>query len=334
MMKETDIRPAELFDRYLALCRRDATEFFRADEWETAVCPGCGAEGLESFVKHTFHYRLCDRCETLFASPRPKAAALIRYYTESESVRFWATDFYRDTESARRERMFRPRAQLVAETARRLSPDRAVAAVFDIGAGYGVFCEEIRRALPQALVCGIEPSPALAQVCRDKGIAVIEAFVQDVAPEQLPPTDGMRVFTSFELLEHLHSPADFLTSIRDLMADGDLLVLTTLSGTGFDIQVLWQDAKAIFPPHHLNFLNPWSLGDLAARCGFDVLEMTTPGKLDVDIVNNNLPLLDDHRFVKTVYRHAAAEARLELQRWLQDHRFSSHMMLVARRGSH
>ena len=328
-MKEADIRPAELFERYLALCRRDAEEFFRADEWESAACPACGAEGDESFVKHTFHYRLCSGCETLFASPRPNATALGRYYTEAESVRFWATDFYRDTEDARRERMFRPRAELVAQTARRVAPDRAVGAVIDIGAGYGVFCEEIRRILPQSVICAIEPSPALARVCRDKALTVIENFVQEVEPSELPQRDGMRVFTSFELLEHLHSPSQFLDSIRSLMRKGDLLVLTTLSGTGFDIQVLWQDAKAIFPPHHLNFLNPWSLGDLAARRGFDVIEVTTPGKLDVDIVSNNLPLVADHRFVNTIYRHADSDARQELQKWLQSHRFSSHMMLVA-----
>jgi 2-polyprenyl-3-methyl-5-hydroxy-6-metoxy-1,4-benzoquinol methylase len=330
-MKEADIRPVELFDRYLALCRQDAVHFFRPDEWELVVCPACGAEGHDVFVKHAFHYRVCDLCDTLFASPRPTAAGLARYYTEAESVRFWASDFYRETEHARRERMFRPRAELVVATAGRLASGTGIQAVVDIGAGYGVFCEEIHKVLPAATVCAVEPSPALAAVCRDKGLTVVEAFLEDLRIEDLPPRGGLRVFTSFELFEHLHTPADFLRTVRAQMGPQDLLILSTLSGTGFDIRVLWQESKAIFPPHHLNFLNPWSLSALAARCELDVVEVTTPGKLDVDIVANNLALACDQRFVGTIFRHATDAARQDLQRWLQENNLSSHMMLVARR---
>ena len=114
-MKEAEIRPAALFDRYLDLCRHDAETFFRADEWETVACPACGADGDHVFHKHGFDYRHCAVCATLFASPRPSAAALGRYYTDAPSARFWATDFYRETEDARREKMFRPRAARVRE---------------------------------------------------------------------------------------------------------------------------------------------------------------------------------------------------------------------------
>jgi SAM-dependent methyltransferase len=327
-MKEADIRPAALFDRYLALCREDAERFFRADEWEDVACPACGAAGEPQFVKHAFRYCLCPVCDTIFASPRPTASALGRLYTESASVRFWASDFYRDTERARRELMFKPRAMRVRDAAAAAGVPTP-AGVVDIGAGYGVFCEEIQKVWPDAVVCGVEPSPTLAVVCRGKGFRVIEKFVEDVTRAEIAPPDGPAVFTSFELFEHLHDPRRFLERCRALLRTGDLLVLTTLSGTGLDIQVLWENAKAVFPPHHLNFFNPWSLERLAAACGFGEVTITTPGRLDVDIVRNSLSAGGEGRFFRTVFKHGSEEARAELQAWLQKHRFSSHMMMVA-----
>jgi SAM-dependent methyltransferase len=328
-MKEADIRPAALFDRYLTLCREDAEHFFRPDEWEEIACPACGDDGERRFVKHGFEYRECPTCDTLFASPRPTPGALGRLYTESASARFWASDFYRQTEDARRELMFKPRAatvRAIAGAAGLAEP----AAVVDIGSGYGVFCEEVSKQFPRARVCGIEPSPALAAVCRQKGFDVVPRFVEEVRRDDLPVGPGPVVFTSFELFEHLHGPRRFLEQCRSLLRPGDLLVLTTLSGTGFDIRVLWERAKAVFPPHHLNFFNPWSLERLARACGFSDVTVTTPGRLDVDIVRNTLDGGDEVRFLRTLFRHGDDPARADLQQWLQKHRFSSHMMMVAR----
>ena len=330
-MKEADIRPANLFARYLELCRADAEGFFRDDEWEPSGCPACGAAGDEAFTKHRFTYRSCQGCLTLFASPRPTAAALGRYYTEAASVAFWASDFYRQTEAARRELMFRPRAERVRESlaAMGVGPPESIV---DIGAGYGVFCEEIQKQFPDAAVWAVEPSAALGDVCRAKGIPVVPVFLEDLEPSSLPPGDGVRVFTSFELFEHLHDPRRFLEHCRRVMRPGDVLVLTTLSGAGFDIQVLWQDARAVFPPHHLNFLNPWSLERLARGCGFADVTVTTPGRLDVDIVRTQLGPLGVGRFLHTLGTLPGA-ADADLQSWLQARKLSSHMMMIARPGS-
>jgi 2-polyprenyl-3-methyl-5-hydroxy-6-metoxy-1,4-benzoquinol methylase len=328
-VKEAEIRPHALFDEYLELCRQDAETFFRPEEWEDVPCPGCGGSGDEAFVKHTFRYCLCGACGTLYASPRPTVTALGRYYTDSASVRFWSTDFYRRTEDARRELMFKPRAELAREIVRKALAGQDATVVVDIGAGYGVFCEEIQKLLPSAQICAVEPAPSLADVCRKKGLHTVRGFLEDLQAHELPQAP-LRLFTSFELFEHLHTPAAFLRSLRRLMAPGDILMLTTLSGVGLDIQVLWSEAKAVFPPHHLNFLNPAALRALAGVCGFAGAKVTTPGKLDVDILANNAGRIRDHRFFSTALRHIGPEARAGLQEWLQASGFSSHMMLVAR----
>ncbi|SVC30908.1 uncharacterized protein METZ01_LOCUS283762, partial [marine metagenome] len=139
-----------------------------------------------------------------------------------------------------------------------------------------------------------------------------------------------RAFVSFELFEHLHDPPAFLKHLHKLMQPGDLFLFTTLSGTGVDIQVLWENSKSISPPHHLNFLNPVSVKILLERLNFSEVTVTTPGRLDVDILCNNRKLIRD-RFWQTF---AAKVTELEKAQWqelVSATGFSSHMMVCCRK---
>ena len=118
-----------------------------------------------------------------------------------------------------------------------------------------------------------------------------------------------------------------------MLNPGGYLVFTTLNGLGFDIQVLWEEAKSVSPPHHLNFFNPWSVERLLKRKGFEIVEIETPGQLDWDIVNGMY--LNEQtnigRFWKTVSKHASIEAKNDLQEWISKNRLSSHMRVIAKK---
>jgi cyclopropane fatty-acyl-phospholipid synthase-like methyltransferase len=159
-------------------------------------------------------------------------------------------------------------------------------------------------------------------------LSVVQKFLEEVADADLPP--GGRAFVSFELFEHLHSPEKFLRHVMSLMKAGDVFLMTTLSGTGVDIQALWQDSKSVSPPHHLNFLNPSSVEVLMRRIGFELLEVTTPGKLDVDILVNNQESIKD-RFWKTFVATATEEQRAQWQAFISASGWSSHMMAACRK---
>jgi len=116
------------------------------------------------------------------------------------------------------------------------------------------------------------------------------------------------------------------------MNPGDLFLFTTLSGTGVDIQVLWEHSKSVLPPHHLNFLNPNSVPLLLERCGFETLEITTPGKLDIDIMMNSREHVKD-RFWQTFLDTASESDIDQWQQIVTDTGWSSHMMTVCRKPS-
>lgn len=325
-MKEEEIRPKKIFDEYLRLAERDTQKYFGTCEQYSVCCPACGLEGVHSFVKQSFSYKECLSCQTLFVSPRPPADAFSRYYQESESARYWASTFYKETAEARREKLWCPKALMIRELVERFGTERH--GLIDIGGGYGIFAEEYEK-ISGKKVTVIEPGPALAQVCRDKGLVVVRGFLEEIKPEHLGVNS--KTFVSFELFEHLHDPEKFLRHLFDLMLVGDLFIFTTLSGTGVDIQALWQDSKSVSPPHHLNFLNPKSARILLKRVGFDVLEISTPGKLDIDILCNNQQLIKD-RFWRTFAIQATENERQAMQTFIADNGLSSHMLIVCQKS--
>jgi 2-polyprenyl-3-methyl-5-hydroxy-6-metoxy-1,4-benzoquinol methylase len=325
-MKEEEIRPQKIFNEYLRLAERDTQKYFDISERFPVCCPACGQNGLHSFAKHGFTYEECLSCQTLFVSPRPHAEAFSRYYQESESAEYWASTFYKETAEARREKLWRPKALMIRNLIERFGTDKHD--LVDIGGGYGIFAQEYEK-ITGKKVTVIEPGPALAEVCRDKGLKVVQCFLEDIKPEQLGT--GAKAFVSFELFEHLHDPEKFLRHLFDLMQTGDLFIFTTLSGVGVDIQALWEDSKSVSPPHHLNFLNPKSAQILLKRVGFEVLQTSTPGKLDIDILCNNQQYIKD-RFWRTFAIQATEDEKLKMQSFIADNSLSSHMLLVCQKS--
>ena len=324
-MKEEDIRPSGVFDEFLRLAAEDVGHYFSDAPRVDCLCPACGGAGQDAFSKSGFNYRLCSACETLYVSPRPVADAFSKYYRESASANYWASTFYRETAEARRQKLWAPKARQVHDMLSSL--EGPAYAVVDIGGGYGIFAEEYAKVAGSEVLI-IEPGPCLAAECLSRGLRVVEAFLETVGPDALP--SGPRAFVSFELFEHLHSPEAFVSHLQRLMAPGDLFFFTTLSGRGLDIQVLWKDAKAVSPPHHLNFFNPKSIRVLFSRLGFEILRVETPGKLDMDILKNNLPSIHD-RFWRSVVQNSTES---DLQCWqasIAERGWSSHMLTLVRK---
>jgi len=321
---ENEIRPEKMFNEYLALAAIDTEVFFDRAETFIINCPACGKKGKPLFDKVGFKYEECEDCHTIYVSPRPHKEAFDAYYTDSPSTEFWATTFYKVTEAARREKLWKPKAQLIKKIIETYQGETNVTQIIDIGGGYGVFDEEIKLIMNIGTVV-IEPSLHLAEICRERNLEVIEKFMEDIEAGELPK--GRKCFVSFELFEHLHDPELFLKTVFDSMEKDDLFIFTTLSGMGLDIQVLRENSKAISPPHHLNFLNPKSIELLLNKVGFEVLEACTPGKLDIDILKNNQRFIKDQAWLN-ILDYSTEEELDKMQTFLADSGLSSHMMVT------
>jgi SAM-dependent methyltransferase len=326
--KESDIRPEAIFNRYLELSAKDAARCFGNVGRAPIPCVACGTDDARpEFSKNGFGYASCGGCGSLYQTPRPSLAAYEAFYVDSESSRYWAEEFFPRVAEARRERIFRNRV----ERLRALCRERGLRpkTVVDVGAGFGIFLDEWRTAEPGSRCIAVEPSSLLAEECRRKGFEVIQSIVEHA---DALGAEGDAV-VCFEVLEHAHDPCRFLEVLRSKVRPGGYLFVTTLGVDGFDIQVLWEKSKSIFPPHHINFPSVRGFERMFQRAGFEAIEILTPGVLDVDIVRNHLAndphALDGSRFV----RRLVVDEQLgdSFQRFLADNRLSSHTWIVARR---
>jgi 2-polyprenyl-3-methyl-5-hydroxy-6-metoxy-1,4-benzoquinol methylase len=331
-LRETDIRPdhliAEQRQRYLADVARLLS---RRDEFVVVNCPGCNSHhSTYKYEKDGLTYVDCDQCGMMFINPRPSPDVLEFFYANSENYAYWNAYIFPASEEARRERIFRPRAERAIEICQHYEIYPGV--IVDVGAGFGTFCEEIKRSGKFERVLAIEPTPELAETCRRKGIEVIDQPIEKV---DLPP-GSINVITSFEVLEHLFSPRDFLNQSWKLLAPNGLLILTCPNGHGFDVQVLGTQSNTV-DAEHLNYFHPAALRHLAESCGFDVLTITTPGKLDAELVRKKV--LDgqydisNQPFLQQVLIEEWDRVGNAFQNFLAEHLLSSHMWLVGRKKS-
>jgi hypothetical protein len=321
---EEDIRPEKIFNEYLRLTEIDTKIFFSKAPKEIINCPSCDKIGELWAEKQGFEYKICSDCKTIYVSPRPNVEAFNEYYTRAASTEYWATTFYKHTEKARREKLWKPKAQMIKDRIIKFQELNHFEYIVDIGGGYGIFAEEINKILNITTIV-IEPSAHLANICRSKNLHVVEKFMENINSTDLP--DGRKCFVSFELFEHLHNPNTFLEVVNKNMNIGDMFILTTLSGIGLDIQTLGQYSKSLSPPHHLNFFNPKSISKLLQKNGFNVIEAITPGKLDIDIIKKQKDNLKD-TFWKNIVDYLNEDELHNMQNAISDMGLSSHMMIT------
>jgi len=323
-MKEKDIRPKKVFDKFLHLASLDIKKYFTKAK-EKINCIACGKKGHFSFKKMNFSYYRCKNCNTLFVNPRPSKSTFSNYYEKSLSIKFLATHLYKKTEQARKDKIIKPKAKMVFEILKKNKKKNY--SCVDIGGGYGIFATEISKLLKKRSVV-IEPSSNLAQICKKKKLFVIQKFLEKVKKKDLPTDKNF--FTCFELFEHVHNPSEFIKSVKQLMRKDDLFIFTTLSSTGLDILTLWEKSRSINPPHHLNFFNPKSIKIFLKKNKFKILNISTPGKIDLNILNNDQRNIKD-RFWKNFITLSNEAEKNKMQNLISEINFSSHLMVVCKK---
>ncbi len=325
-LHEVEIRPPEQFLEWLRLLEKDVARQFPDPTGLIRVpCPGCGRdEPVPAFARLGFQYVRCGWCRSVYVSPRPRDEALRAFATTSNAMAFWFRQFLKKTEPGRRERIFRPRASWIADLATQDPTPRRV--FVDVHAKYGAFLEEVASFGLFDRHCVLAPRDDLRDRCRELGF-------EELQDSELAGVSAMAV-AAMEVIERVYDPGALLATIWTMLADGGMVFLTTTSGTGFSVQALGAASPHALPPVHLNLLSVEGITQLLHRAGFEIIELSTPGQLDTEMVVNAArldPALVLPPVISEIVRHRGPDIHLAFQQFLQEARLSSHVRAAARK---
>ena len=122
-------------------------------------------------------------------------------------------------------------------------------------------------------------------------------YVTDVDDESL---DAVMLFES---IDRSVKPINLLNKVKKSMKPGSLCFITCLLSTGFEVQILGKKSEIFIPPERMNILSYEGLEILIKNIGgFEVLEYSTPGVLDIANVTKKLNTLDEMNFFKYIFQ--------------------------------
>ena len=329
-LSDHEIRPDDLRDIELKLLKEDLS-VLRKNILVEINCPACSRRKFSlMFTKYGFNFVVCEMCGTVFINPRPSSDSLEVFYTNSKYIEFW-NKIFRDTEKIRKEKIFKPRIELVKKIFKK-NKIQNCNKLIEVGSGHGWFCELAKKQQLAQEIVAIEPSPLFANVCRKiKGIQVIQSTIEKYVQRSHHELN-VDVIVNFELIAHLFNPKSFIKSCYEILQKNGLLILSTPNFYGFDIQILKEKSDYI-SPNFLNYFNPNSITILLNSIGFRNIEVITPGLMDIHIILNKIKSrelkVDNYPFLNLVMKQNKKEFLDDFQELLQKHKMSSHMVVSA-----
>ncbi len=327
---EDDIRPARLMQDMAGMPdigHKREVLLGKIQDFVSVACPACGGnEQQPEFVKNGFAYVACVGCGMVFNNPRPDQEMLAEYYADNPLYGFWNQEIFRKTEAARKEKIVVPRVDKVVE----LCKEHGIAGgtLVEVGAGFGTFAAEIGSRDGFDRVVAVEPTAALAGTCVERGLETINLPYEEIDSGAI----AADVIVSFEVIEHLYAPDDFIEFCRRVLKPGGLLILSFPNMDGFDTMLLREKSGSV-GGEHINMFNAESITALLRRHRLQVVDLTTPGQLDAELVRKAALKgqidLTGQPFLQRVLLDDWENMGRAFQAFLRENNLSSHMMVAA-----
>ncbi|MGA9348250.1 MAG: methyltransferase domain-containing protein [Anaerolineae bacterium] len=324
---EAEIRPLEDFDTYVQLLTAENQDLLASSDTLKALghCPACGQRNLvPAFQRLGFQYVRCIGCRSLYVSPRPTAAALDAFYATSQAIAYWHQHVLAETAPSRMAHVLAPRLDWIVGS---VTQNGLAKGVFvDWHSKYPEFLSLVTRLNQFPTRLSVHPLGVIESACRASGFDVVPRVTPGVAD----------VVVAMEVIERASDLSELMGDLSQALQLGGLLFITTMAASGFDIQILQARAPNLLPPTHLNLLSVEGISTWLQASGFQVLELSTPGQLDVEMVVREAqkdPALILPDWVDDLVRRRESNLHRAFQDFLQQARLSSHLRLVARKDT-
>lgn len=321
-LSESDFRPEDLYKEWRIILEKEFTDFIIAnkDSLGEVNCPGCqNNKKEEAFKIFICQYFRCLDCGTLFVSPALKQDKIEEFYSKSGAVKFWKNKIFNLTLKNRKEYYFKPLSIWVLDVIKAYLPNAKI--IID----YKPKFFTLFSLVPNNVFDSINLVKPLI-------LDLDSSSVHFNTHESINNSPQADVITAFNVLEREFSPNNLIQAIASKLKEGGMLFLTTNTISGFEYQILGSNSINLVPPDRQNLLSVEAVEQILNNNGFDIIDLSTPGKFDVEIVekefqrNPNLPLPD---FFKYIFKHRKKSELWSLQNFLQLNNLSSFLRVVA-----
>ncbi len=274
-------------------------------------CPVCEKEtGTYFYTKWNVDYLCCAKCKSIFAVYEEDVAR--QYQNNQELIQLRLEENYQKQIVQNRERVWEEFLDWISVRAFRFMKRNQNLNIIDVGNRLFGYSQLIQ----QSSLCGLY----------DLRGSILKQDETKILNNQADI-----VFYLDQMQKELY-PQEKLLEIKDYLKEDGLLVLNTRAGSGFDIITLKENNEKIYPYEHIFLPSIRGLVLLLETCGYEVLEITTPGVMDVKYVMDCKDKLDDREgFIHYLLQEINQGVLQEFQRFLQKSCLSSFVCVIARK---
>jgi hypothetical protein len=323
-LKESDIRPEGIYNEYKDILSKDIKNYFSdTSELIKIDCPGCSDKNSKfAFNNMGLDYRACNKCGSLFVSPRPSDNALRCFYKNSKAGLFLRKNILEKQEESRSKKISSYRIQWILGLIEEYLPDAEI--YLDFASKYPSLLKQLSDTGLFKFIVSVLPECYEQENLLPKNVKIVNN--KDI-------TEGsIDISSAFEVVERAFDPGELFKDAYNACKKNGLFIITTATSSGFEYQVLGEYSPNAIPPDRLNLLSLEALRALIEKAGFKTIEVSTPGRLDVEMVkrtyekNPDIPL---EQFWKYLFRYRNENALYSLQEYLQQFQLSSHVRIAA-----
>ena len=269
----------EYFDKY-----KDTGEFFVRE------CPFCGYDAYEEMEKFYGRYGVarCKRCNSLYVNPCPSQVVLNDYYAHAK-CNDMLEKVYMERDRKEKNEILDSRVAFLADFINKVCKPEV--SLLELGCSNGSFLRKVKRYLEHSSVkkkvrlVGVDTNPQAISSNQDASLELHYGTAEDFLTNYEGAFD---IIWHTELIEHVISPYNLFVLSSSKLYGGHVIFTTpneyALESRSLSYNVPRMLACSILPPMHLNAFNTLNITNFAIWCGFGVVSIETPGKMDVEML--------------------------------------------------